>query len=347
MPTDIFLPRFDNNKLDSNFDFILNYDAFAGAREFINAIFNSWDGFDEHFISEFQTTGFNSRLWELYLYATFKSLGFEVMRCTEGRPDFLIRKDNQEIFIEAVTTNPTIDKDDFIPNAFDKEGIDVFFLKLRSTLLKKLKKKYWELPWVAGKPFILAIAPFHSSEALNVTDFEVRKYLYGVTIDKKQDNGRLIIDETRIEIHEIGDKRLSNFFDIPLTSNISGILYSNTGTMGKFSRMAYQEGYGSDESLFVYSGSCHDSRSDSTGIGQFIVDIARGGSKDFTDEWRFGLSLFHNHKAINPIGYEILDQLTQVKYGNDDGLFTNHIFFHPYNAKNLRAVHTKKLDLPE
>jgi hypothetical protein len=111
-------------------------------------------------------------------------MGFNVNKPPENRPDFMLVKNGKTIFVEAVTTNPEAEKFDMISTSFEKEDEHLFFLKLRTILLKKIKKKYWELPWVSEHPFIIAIAPFHSSEALNVTDFEVRKYLYGVTINR-------------------------------------------------------------------------------------------------------------------------------------------------------------------
>lgn len=338
MPIDLFEPRFEVDKLDSNFRFIIESTYYDSARGVINEVFNSWDGFDNHYISEFQTTGFNSRLWELYLVASFKSLGFEIKKCLEGRPDFLIEKNGVSVFVEAVSTNPNIERDDFIPTSFDMESTEVFFLKFRSTLLKKLKKKYWELPWVQKKPLVLAISPFHSSQALNVTDFEVKKYLYGVTIEKEIVDGKLVITENRTDFHTIGERRLSNFYDIPLSVNISGILYSNSGTMGKFSRIGYQKGYGDHIHNFFYSGSCHHPEENSLGIRQFMFAINRTNGMDFTDEWRFGLSLFHNHKALDPIGYNLFEEVTQIKFNYEEGLFTRYTNFHPYNAKNLRTA---------
>lgn len=337
MPVDLFQPNFPEDQLDSNFKLISSVDYFDSAKGIINEIFNSWDGFDGHFVSEFQTTSFNARLWELYLFSAFKSLGFKVERCLEGRPDFCLKKDNKELYVEAVITNPVSGEDDFIPSTFDKEGEEVFFLKMRSSLLKKLKKKYWELQWVKGRPLVLAICPFHSSNALNVTDFEVRKYLYGVSIEKKIENGNVSVNESRVESHLIGEKKLSNYFDIPLVSNISGVIFSNEGTIGKFMRMGYQAGFGNEILTFYYSGSCHDYNPKSTGVRQFMFEIKRDEAP-FVDEWKYGLTLFHNQNAQNPIGYELLDNITQGKYESNGGFFAKHINFHPYNAKNLRNV---------
>jgi hypothetical protein len=338
MPVDLFEPLFDEGELDANFRHIINNDYYESAKGIINEIFNSWGGIDHHFVSEFQTSGFSARLWELYLYITFKSLKYDIEKCPEGRPDFLLKKNGIKVYVEAVTSNPSLEDEKFIQTTFAKEDTDTFFLKLRTTLLKKIKKKYWELDWVNGHPLVFAVSPFHSSQALNVTDFEVRKYLYGVVIDKRIINKKIEITETKSNTNFVRDKRLSNFFDIPLTSNISGILYSNSGTIGKFTRMGYQAGYGDPILSFFYSGSCHDDNINSLGIQQFMFQLKRANKIDFVDQWKYGLSLFHNDKAIYSLGYDFFDQITQVKYTEKDGLLTKHIEFHPYNAKNLRNV---------
>ncbi len=71
------------------------------------------------------------------------------------RPDFKIRKNDIEIFVEASTSNPT-DGDkyskEFIQESIDKKDIDVqnelvdyYVVKLGSVLYSKVNKKYWEI----------------------------------------------------------------------------------------------------------------------------------------------------------------------------------------------------------
>jgi hypothetical protein len=144
------------------------------------------------------------------------------------------------------------------------------------------------------------------------------------------------MDERRTEIHQVGEKRLSNFYDIPLTFNISAILYSNTGTVGKFSRIVYQRGYGDLIEAFFYSGSRQSHIPETLGIQQFMFKINRDAQDGFVDLWKYGLSLFHNHKAVHPLGYDLFDMITQAKYDAQEGLLTRYIDFHPFNGKNLR-----------
>lgn len=58
------------------------------------------------------------------------------------------------------------------------------------------------------------------------------------------DDGNFILRNERVDTHQVGQKKIpSNFFTQPLTENISAILYSNSLTVSKFTRMAYCKGY--------------------------------------------------------------------------------------------------------
>lgn len=340
----------EQEKFDPNFLFLAQSNSHKSARESINEIFNSWNGFDHHFKQEFQTSNFNSRLWEIFLYATFKSLGFGVTRCPEGRPDFQLEKDGNIVFVEAVTSNPRDEEGTQLTLAtFDTEPLEKTFTKIRSALTSKLNKKYWDLPWVKGNAFVIAISPFHSSEALNTVDFDMIKYLYGSTIDKTfNKDGNVVVNESKTSKIEFESKSFSVFFDLPRASEVSGVLFCNTGTIGKFSRMGFQRGYGVKEnSAFFYSGSCWNEDPKSLGIRQFYVQIKPGSDSDreFVDEWRFGLSLFHNHNATNPLGFDFFSEITQGRYSQEEGFMRKMLSFHPYNAKNLRISPLTKSEL--
>lgn len=54
---------------------------------------------DPHFIREFQCTQFDQRLWELYIWAAFRELGFDVKQLES--PDFLIAAPGIAFTIEA------------------------------------------------------------------------------------------------------------------------------------------------------------------------------------------------------------------------------------------------------
>lgn len=82
-------------------------DDFKSVKDFLE---NSYAGFYEHadanFKHEFQTTSFHERAWELYLCALLrnKNLNLSPKRGqTKEGPDFYIKTENNEIWIEAVT----------------------------------------------------------------------------------------------------------------------------------------------------------------------------------------------------------------------------------------------------
>lgn len=59
---------------------------------------------DANFVTDFQTSNFASRLFELYLLACFREQGL-IVRQDHVSPDFLIEKDGAECWVEAVTAN--------------------------------------------------------------------------------------------------------------------------------------------------------------------------------------------------------------------------------------------------
>src|SRR3546814_15734503 len=60
---------------------------------------------DGNFIEQFQTTGFDPRLWELYLFATFNELGY-ARDSAVAVPDFILTGLPGRLAIEANTANP-------------------------------------------------------------------------------------------------------------------------------------------------------------------------------------------------------------------------------------------------
>src|SRR3954464_3077900 len=61
---------------------------------------------DGNFVEQFQTTGFNSRTFELYVSELLHAEGFAFEGC-EPQPDFCVTKNGTSIAIECTTANPT------------------------------------------------------------------------------------------------------------------------------------------------------------------------------------------------------------------------------------------------
>lgn len=60
---------------------------------------------DPHFVREFQFSQFDQRLWEMYLWATFRELRFDVSQ--PEAPDFLCKAPGAAFSVEATTVGPS------------------------------------------------------------------------------------------------------------------------------------------------------------------------------------------------------------------------------------------------
>jgi hypothetical protein len=62
---DLFKEIVVKEKQHNNFKLVLEGKGYEGARKLLNKVFNSTTAIDKNFIQQFQSTGFNARLWEL------------------------------------------------------------------------------------------------------------------------------------------------------------------------------------------------------------------------------------------------------------------------------------------
>lgn len=74
------------------------------ARVTLQATYDALPNPDPHFVKEFQTGGFDARIWELYLFAYLRASGLTVRRPFDS-PDFLASHDGLDVWVEAVTVN--------------------------------------------------------------------------------------------------------------------------------------------------------------------------------------------------------------------------------------------------
>jgi hypothetical protein len=143
---------------------------------------------DANFVTDFQTNNFVSRLFELYLLACFREQGLCV-RQDHVSPDFLIEKDGEECWIEAVTANSETPRagriGDWVQAPEDRierltGGPAERFAK---TLRGKLQRNYHELDHVKGRSFALALADFHKPGSMIWSREALPTYLYGLRAD--------------------------------------------------------------------------------------------------------------------------------------------------------------------
>lgn len=306
-PLDFFTPRAARERLSGDFLKVAAEESFSAARGIIEPMMHWYEDPDGNFIEQFQTTGFDARLWELYLFATFVEMGYQIDRI-HAAPDFTCVGVLGEFAVEAMTVNATRDETGGIvpaPPSNTPEQVRAFLreympIKFGSTLTSKLAKKYWEKPNVSGKPLLFAIQDFSAPTSMVFTATALPIYLYGFDYDWEHDTGgQLKISPRKVVTHRWGDKEIpSGFFDLPGSENISSVVFSNSGTISKFSRMGVLAGFGSPRVLLVRQGCAvnHDPNAVEPRAFRHLVNVP-----GYAETWIEGLNVFHNPRAKHPI----------------------------------------------
>jgi hypothetical protein len=280
---------------------------------------------DPHFVQEFQRHQFDQRLWELYLWASLRELGYDV---THGEaPDFIVEAPDVQFCVEATTVAPTtagaLSKH---PNPQTAEERREFLrgympIKYGSSLTAKLNRRsaeglaYWEEPNASGLPFVIAVADFHKPASENelgsmvFTQSAIWAYLYGIDFDWSFVEGELIVEQVPLKSHEYNGKSIeSGFFGLPDSENIAAVLFSNAGTLAKFDRMGVCAGFGAEGHAYIRTGYRTDPDPNAeVGIG--FVEIV--GSETYSEGWADELQVFHNPHANIPLPFECFGPLTQ------------------------------------
>ena len=315
MGIDLFATCRPDNDLHPQFLKTRDDPKFAPARSVLRDVAATMTDPDGNFAEQFQTHGFNARTFEIYLQALFTEAGHAIDR-THDRPDFLISRDGVTAAIEAVTANPPPAKNyqPYVPvQRKPPKGPEEVMrylkhevaIKLGSPLYSKLKKRYWELPHVAGLPLVLAIETFHGDGSLTLSSTSLSQYLMGLDHRFRFDGeGNLVVEADTIAEH-VGSKTIpSNFFAQPDAEHVSAVLFCNTGTIPKFARIGHQGAYRSDAVRMVRYGTCLDLDPNATCPQPFAFEV---GDPDVPPEpWRDGSVLIHNPGARLPLPPEWL-----------------------------------------
>jgi hypothetical protein len=143
------------------------------ARRVVENMMPFFQDVDGNFIQQFQTTAFDARVWELYLFGALTERKVVFDR-TFTAPDYLCDFFGYQFFVEATIANPTTKNGIVVepdPISMDKERLKSYFtdympIKWGSALWTKLNKRYWELPHVVGKPIVLAVQDFHIPQSM-------------------------------------------------------------------------------------------------------------------------------------------------------------------------------------
>lgn len=323
VPNEILIPCVNEQQLHPYFKVLTTEPRFEAAKNLINEIVYSYIDVDGNYIKEFQTHGFDSRLWELYLYVYLYDTGALIKR-DYAAPDYHISIFGEELFIEAVTVNPSQSKErpDPAPPTTNEETAllikDYIPIKYGSTLYSKLQKKYWEKPHVAEKPFILAIHDFHMPGSMTWSRTGLCDYLYGVrTRVNKRDDGELQPVIEKIESHSWEGKTIpSNFFAQPGSENVSAVLFSNAATITKFNRMGKLAGLGSKKVKMIRYGFLYNPDPKALLPIPFSIEI---DSEEYEESWSDSLTMYHNSNAKHPLDPELLPDISHIWYDDING----------------------------
>lgn len=335
-PRDLFEPVVDEGRLDPRFRAVMSERQWAPARATMREVFAGMGDRDGNFIQQFQTDGFDARVWELYLFAAFDAAGLDV-RMEDERPDFLLAGRDREWAVEATTANPSGNRPPPAAATDPQERLAYMdgelAVRLGGALVSKLSKRYWELPHVAGKPFVLAIQSFASEDSLTFADTTLVEHLYGLrTYAERDEAGELHVYNAPIASHR-GSKTISSgFFALPDAEHVSAVLWSNSGTVPKFARMGFQDGVDSAGLRMIRAGTRHVMDPNASEPARFLYEV---GSRRET--WPEGLTMAHNPRALHPLTRDAFPGIAH--HAIEHGLVTSWLPpFQPYRSETVILV---------
>jgi len=313
MPVDLFASsQRPEGQLHPQFVHLRDLERYEPARGMLREVQAQFDDPDGNFVEQFQTTGFDARTFELFLFTMFRSTGHEVDR-SHARPDFLLSKDGVTAAVEAVTASVpavggirpyfSLPKEQTAEEqlSYIKDSLPI---RLGSPLFSKLKQRYWLEPHVTGQPFVIALQDFSGPGSLLHSSTPLSRYLNG--FEQRwyhDDEGKLIIVEEGVESHEVGTKKIpSGFFHQSDAENISAVLFSNTGTIAKFNRMGHEGAHRSPNVRMVRAGVCYRHDPNAALPEPFVYEV--GDFSHGPESWRQGTVLIRNPNAIFPLPEE-------------------------------------------
>jgi hypothetical protein len=316
----IFQNIVEEEKLNRKFKSLKSQREFNPAKLLIESIAEEMNDKDKTFIRDFQTTGFDARIWEMFLFKFIQENNFKIIE-KHNRPDFEVIKNGINFFIEATSSSDIkLEKftSEYIAEAIEKNDlnaqddiIDNYVIRLGSILYSKLnKKKYWELDWVKCKPLVFAITPAHNDFARKLPDAKIIEYLYGLShILEETENGTIIKTLEKVDEHTYESKRIPpKFFYQERVENISAVIFTNNSDLHKFNRMGYQMGI-SKEFIIMQRGGLGIDIKEMNFNKEFNYPINPG---EIRENWSESVIVFHNPNAKYPLDKSLFENVRQV-----------------------------------
>ena len=160
--------------------------------------------------------------------------------------------------------------------------------------LKKYRAAYSRLDHVAGKPFIICLAPFEQPFSYVFAERAMRRLLYAIDmplyLDDEETGGRVILGESAAERvwKSSGAEVQFGLFTDARAAEVSAVIYSNVATFGKVQALAPPE----RASIFTAV------RYNAMGTAPFLITAPR---QDYEEGILDGLHVFLNPHATIPL----------------------------------------------
>lgn len=305
---DLFNPVVPDARLHRNFKLLVEHPRYSPARELIAAMMPYFEDVDGNFVEQFQTTGFDPRIWELYLFATFTELGFARDKSVQA-PDFVLTGLRGTLAVEATTANPPDGQTRAVPEdvAAYRAYIENYVpIKLARALKRKLNRDnaYWDAPTLQDIPFVLAVQDFHAAGSMTMVIPAATEYVFGVR--HSMVGGRRHIEW--IDEHRYGAAvEPSGFFRLPNSQNVSAVLVNPQGTLLKFNRLGHVAGFG-DSRVQMFRRAVV--RRDAEADPRPVVQQERVGGEGYDENWTEGMVVLHNPTARVPLDPNLLPGAT-------------------------------------
>jgi hypothetical protein len=318
---------------DPRFEIVRTHPSKVIAKQAMEEVFTTFTDPDGNFIEQFQSTGFDARVFELYLHAALKERGMVIER--PDAPDFLLESRGTRFALEATTSNPstsgTLKEYGTRLGQLDVPARlqylkDEWPVRMGGPLSAKLRKRYWEKPHCKGLPLVIAIEAFHDSQAIFLSHVGFQTYLYGrALVEPRIIKGRLAANVSSITTHTVGPKTIpSHFFGQPEAEHISAVIFSNTGTGGKFTRMGYPRFGHAATTGVVRVGALRNPHPEVRHASLFMYDLR---APLLHEKWSDGMVVMHNPNAAVPLPLDVFEGVAQV-WGHEcnEDLPDRHIY---------------------
>lgn len=122
--------------------------------------------------------------------------------------------------------------------------------------------------------------------------------------------------------------------------HVSAVLFTNQGTIAKFTRMAHRAGYTTGLTS-VRFGTGFDPDPTSIDPTLFAFDL---DAPPFDEEWCHGITLFHNPHALHPLSDGLLSSITEVRM-QGGRLLRSIPKHHVYSSKTFHVPKWEHLPL--